>query len=90
MQGVAATLFALSTLFVTAAGVPVADNATLVGDEAERICRWYGIGEGEYCCPHAKRCLRPVRGKTCEHSPCDSGQTCCPLTKLCVTVHARE
>ena len=30
--------------------------------KAERTCKWYGIGEGEYCCPHAKHCLKPVRG----------------------------
>ena len=51
--------------------------------------RWYGLGEGEYCCPHAKHCLRPIKGKTCgNNTACDTGETCCPLTKLCVTVHA--
>ena len=57
--------------------------------DAETTCKWYGIGEGEYCCPHAKHCLKPVRGKTCgAGQSCADGETCCPLTKLCVTVHA--
>ena len=70
-----------------AAAMPQQHSNSSVG--AERICKWYGIGEGEYCCPDAKHCLRPVKGKMCGHQkPCGSGETCCPLTKLCVTVHA--
>ena len=59
-------------LFASASAVPDISDADTHADfrdfghsDAERTCKWYGIGEGEYCCPHAKHCLKPVRGKTC-------------------------
>jgi len=80
-----ASLVFFGALFASASAVPDISGHS----DAERTCKWYGIGEGEYCCPHAKHCLKPVRGKTCgAGQSCADGETCCPLTKLCVTVHA--
>jgi hypothetical protein len=45
---------------------------------------WY---IGQYCCPDAKRCLAPIKGKSCsDATACAAiaGAVCCPLTKMCV------
>ena len=40
-----------------------------------------------YCCPHAKRCLAPIKGKSCSANATAcaaiAGAVCCPLTKMC-------
>lgn len=78
-----------AVLFLLATSAHAVPHHTNVTAGNERVCKWYGIGKGEYCCPHAKHCLRPVKGKTCgNETACATGETCCPLTKLCVTVHA--
>lgn len=40
----------------------------------------------EYCCPDAKKCLKPTSTVCPLGSECGDTQVCCPLTKLCVEV----
>ena len=61
MASSSSALVFFGALFASATAVPDISGHS----DAERTCKWYGIGEGEYCCPHAKHCLKPVRGKTC-------------------------